>query len=81
VELGFIDGAHTLRYVTNDTLKMATMMSDRGLVFWHDYGGKGSFRELTEYLDQIARRIAVYRVANTTLAWSPGSEVRKLSLL
>jgi hypothetical protein len=79
VELGFIDGAHTLRYVTNDTLKMATMMSDRGLVFWHDYGGKGSFRELTDYLEQIARRIAVYRVAGTTLAWSPASEVAKLA--
>jgi hypothetical protein len=79
VELGFIDGAHTLRYVENDTLKMATMMSDRGLVFWHDYGGKGRFRELTDYLDRISRQIAVYRVANTTLAWSPASEVRKLS--
>jgi hypothetical protein len=79
VELGFIDGAHTLRYVDNDTRKMATMMSERGLVFWHDYGGKGRFRELTGYLDQISREIAVYRVANTTLAWSPASEIRKLS--
>jgi hypothetical protein len=80
VELGFIDGAHTSRYVANDTRKMAAMMSDRGLVFWHDYGGKGSFRELTEYLDHISRQITVYRVEKTTLAWSPASEVRKLSL-
>jgi len=79
VELGFIDGAHTARYVENDTLKMATMMSDRGLVFWHDYGGKGSFRDLTAYLDHISRSIGVFRVPNTTLAWSPASELRKLA--
>jgi hypothetical protein len=57
---------------------MATMMAARGLVFWHDYGGKGSFRELTAYLDGLARRVAIYRVANTTLAWSPASELRKI---
>ncbi|HYE74171.1 MAG TPA: class I SAM-dependent methyltransferase, partial [Blastocatellia bacterium] len=37
VELGFIDGAHTQPYVQNDTIKMAMMVADRGLVFWHDY--------------------------------------------
>jgi predicted O-methyltransferase YrrM len=79
VELGFIDGAHTLRYVQNDTEKMATMMADRGLVFWHDYGGKGRFRELTEYLNRLSREISIYRAPNTTLAWAPGSELRKIA--
>ena len=78
VELGFIDGAHTLECVENDTRKMAIMMADRGLVFWHDYGGKGRFRDLTEYLDRLSQKILVYRVVGTTLAWSPASEVRKL---
>ena len=78
VELGFIDGAHTLEYVENDTWKMAIMMADRGLVFWHDYGGKGRFRDLTKYLDRLSQKILVYRVVGTTLAWSPASEVRKL---
>jgi len=78
VDLGFIDGAHALPYVENDTRKMAAMMTDRGLVFWHDYGGKGRFRELTQYLDALARRIAIYRVRGTTLAWAPAAEVRKI---
>jgi predicted O-methyltransferase YrrM len=78
IELGFIDGAHALRYVKNDSEKMAEMMAERGLVFWHDYGGKGSFGELTSYLDGLARKIAIYRVANTTLAWAPASELRKI---
>jgi hypothetical protein len=79
VELGFIDGAHTLRYVKNDTEKMAAMVSDRGLVFWHDYGGRGQFRELTEYLDGLSRQITVYRVANTSLAWCAASDLRQLA--
>ena len=78
VELGFIDGAHTLRHVKNDTEKMASMMAERGLVFWHDYGGKGQFRDLTGYLDDLSRRIGIYRVPQTTLAWAPAGEVRRI---
>jgi predicted O-methyltransferase YrrM len=79
VELGFIDGAHSRDYVENDTRKMATMMAERGIVFWHDYGGKGRFRDLTEYLDQLARTIDIYRVANTSLAWAPARQLRTLT--
>jgi hypothetical protein len=79
IEMGFIDGAHTREYVENDTRKMAVMMSDRGLVFWHDYGGRGDFRALTAYLDSLASTIRIYRVPNTTLAWSPACDVRKLA--
>jgi hypothetical protein len=78
IELGFIDGAHALEYVDNDTRKMAVMMAERGVVFWHDYGGKGRFRELTQYLDRLVQRLDVFRVAGMTLAWSPASELHKL---
>jgi predicted O-methyltransferase YrrM len=79
VELGFIDGAHALEYVRNDTEKMAAMMADRGLVLWHDYGGKGRFRDLTAYLDALSREIAMYRIPGTTLAWAPAHELRKIA--
>jgi predicted O-methyltransferase YrrM len=78
VELGFIDGAHTREYVENDTRKMAAMMAEQGLVFWHDYGGRGRFRALTAYIESLAKTIAIYRVPNTTLAWAPAAEVRKI---
>jgi predicted O-methyltransferase YrrM len=78
VELGFIDGAHSREYVENDTRKMARMMSTRGLVFWHDYGGKGRFRGLSEYLEGLARRIALYRVPKTSLAWAPAAGLKSL---
>jgi methyltransferase family protein len=78
VELAFIDGAHALEYVRSDTEKMATMMADRGLVFWHDYGGKGRFHDLTTYLEGLAGRIDIYGVRGTTLAWAPGRQLRML---
>ena len=62
VELGFIDGAHAEKFVRNDTLKMATMMSARGYVFWHDYGGKGSFRPLSKYLENLPSKSIAYRL-------------------
>lgn len=79
VELAFIDGAHALPYVQNDTMKMAVMMAERGLVFWHDYGGKGRFRPLTNYLEELARKIPLYRVPGTSLAWTTASDLRLLA--
>ena len=79
VELGFIDGAHTLRHVKNDTEKMASMAGPRGLVLWHDYGGKGQFRDLTRYLDDLARTIRIFRVPRTTLAWAPADALRTIA--
>jgi predicted O-methyltransferase YrrM len=76
INLGFIDGAHALPYVKNDTEKMARMIVNDGIVFWHDYGGAGRFGDLTRYLEGLARRIPVYRVPNTTLAWTSGDALR-----
>lgn len=78
VELGFIDGAHALPYVRNDTEKMARMMAPAGLVFWHDYGGRGRFGPLTAYLESLQARLSLYRVPATSLAWTTGAELRKL---
>jgi predicted O-methyltransferase YrrM len=78
VDLAFIDGAHTYDYVRNDTEKIAYMMRPSGLVFWHDYGGRGRFRGITTYLHELATRFPVYRVPGTTLAWAPAAGLRSL---
>jgi len=78
VELGFIDGAHALAYVRNDTEKMARMITPQGMVFWHDYGGRGRFGPLTAYLESLQKKFALFRVPGTTLAWTTGGELRKL---
>ncbi len=77
VELGFIDGAHAEEFVRNDTAKMAIMMSGRGYVFWHDYGGRGSFRPLSNFLESLP--IELYRVPGTSLAWTTAAEIKKLA--
>jgi hypothetical protein len=77
VELAFIDGAHAQEFVRNDTVKMAIMMSSRGYVFWHDYGGHGAFRPLSRYLESLP--IEIYRVPSTTLAWTTAAELKKLA--
>ena len=76
VELAFIDGAHAEQFVRNDTMKTAIMMSGRGYVFWHDYGGHGAFRPLARYLESLP--IKIYRVPSTTLAWTTAAELKKL---
>ena len=78
VELGFVDGAHDYQYVKSDTEKMAVMMAAHGLVFWHDYGGKGRFAPLTAYLDELGRTIPMYRIPGTTLVWATAADLRKI---
>jgi hypothetical protein len=78
VELGFIDGAHTYDFVKGDTEKMAVMVAERGLVFWHDYGGQGSYRPLASYLEALGRRIPVHRIRDTSLAWASARDLRSI---
>ena len=76
VDLGLVDAAHDLVHVQNDTIKMAKMISDRGLVFWHDYGGKGSLRPLAWYLESLAKKCPLYRIRGTSLAWGHARDLK-----
>jgi hypothetical protein len=78
VELGFIDGGHALKFVRNDTIKMARMMAERGLVFWHDYGGRGGLLALAGYLEKLSRSIPIYRLNGTALAWAPARSLKQI---
>jgi hypothetical protein len=77
VDLGFIDGAHALPYVVSDTQKMAAMIQDKGLVLWHDYGGVGEFRLLSEYLEKLAAAAPVWRIPRTSTAWCLDADLKK----
>ena len=76
VQLAFIDGAHTYTHVKNDTEKIAAMMAADGIVLWHDYGGKGEFRGVTDHLHELGTRSQVYRIGGTTLAWTTAENLR-----
>jgi Methyltransferase domain len=76
INLGLVDAAHDAVHVENDTIKMAKMMSPDGIVFWHDYGGKGALRPLALYLEALAKRCPLYRIRGTSLAWGPARELK-----
>jgi len=76
VDLGLVAAAHDLIHVRNDTLKMAKMMSDRGLVFWHDYGGKVPLTPLAPYLEHHAKKYPLYRIQGSSLAWGHARELK-----
>lgn len=76
VQLAFIDGAHTYTHVKNDTEKIGVMMAADGIVLWHDYGGKGEFRGVTDHLHELGSRSQVYRIGGTTLAWTTAENLR-----
>lgn len=76
VDLSLIDAAHDITHVENDTRKMARMLSPHGIVFWHDYGGKGQLKPLARYLEALARRCPLYRICGTSLAWAPAEPLK-----
>lgn len=76
VDLALIDGAHDVVHVENDTRKVAMMMKVDGMVFWHDYGGKGALRPLSSYLERLGKKCRLYRVPGTSLAWAQGSALK-----
>jgi hypothetical protein len=80
IELGLVDAAHDAEHVRNDTIKMASMLTPEGIVFWHDYGGKGVLRPLANYLESIGRRCRLYRVPETSLAWAYARDLKQASL-
>jgi predicted O-methyltransferase YrrM len=76
VDFGLVDAAHDRVHVQNDTEKMATMIKEDGIVFWHDYGGKGVLRPLASYLEKVAKNCPIYRIPETTLAWAPARDLK-----
>ena len=76
VDMGLIDAAHDLVHVQNDTMKMTQMMTPGGIVFWHDYGGKGMLRPLASYLENLAKKRPLYHILGTTLAWGRASDLK-----
>jgi hypothetical protein len=80
VDLGLIDGAHDLLHVHNDTVKMVRMMSENGVIFWHDYGGRVLLGPLTSYLESLGKQCPLYRIPDTNFAWATAQPLKKLLL-
>ena len=56
MDLIFIDGGHTYSVVKNDTEKSFNMLSNKGIILWHDYvPGKRSSKDIINYLGEISK--------------------------
>jgi hypothetical protein len=65
VDLVFIDGAHTRTYVESDTAKAMAMLSERGVVLWHDY--KPDAPDVFDYLNTLAGELSLVHIKDTDI--------------
>jgi predicted O-methyltransferase YrrM len=80
IEFGLVDAAHDAVHVRNDTIKMVQMLAPNGILFWHDYGGKGAMRPLAEYIESIGRQCQLRRIPETSFAWGFAKHLRTAEL-
>lgn len=65
VDLVFIDGGHSYRQVQSDTENALRMLSDRGILVWHDFNAQ--HRDIHRFLRQLGRRKKLYHIVDTRL--------------
>jgi predicted O-methyltransferase YrrM len=80
VDLVFIDGGHSLECITKDTENALAMLSDRGVIVWHDFNVQ--HRDVFRFLREFAKTRKTYWIAGTRLAlFGPGLTRRLKSLM
>ena len=60
----FIDGSHDYVYVKNDTEKCLPLLSDHGVMLWHDYL---TYDSVTKYLEELAKTLPLFWIQGTAL--------------
>jgi len=66
-DLVFVDGSHAYSYVVSDSAKALELLAPGGLVLWHDYAGPHQSPGVRRALDELARRIPLVHIAQTSL--------------
>ena len=70
IDLIFIDGGHTYSVVKNDSEKAFSMLSNNGIILWHDYvPGKQSAKDVVKYIHEISKNKEILNIKGTTLAY------------
>ncbi|MBL8012699.1 MAG: class I SAM-dependent methyltransferase, partial [Candidatus Omnitrophica bacterium] len=67
IDLVFIDGNHSYEFVKSDTENALEMLSEKGVIIWHDYDyiiHKDVFR----YLNKLAKTHKIYSIPHTRFA-------------
>ena len=66
-DLIFVDGNHTYSYVRSDTEKALQMLRAGGTILWHDYRGPRIVKGTWRYLNELARELPLFHIADTSL--------------
>jgi len=67
MDLIFIDGNHSYEFVKSDTENALKMLSDRGVIIWHDYDYI-IHRDVFEYLNEFSKTHKVFSIPHTRFA-------------
>jgi len=67
IDLVFIDGNHSYAYVKSDTENAFRMLSDRGVIIWHDFDYI-IHRDVFKYLNQLSRERKIHSIPHTRFA-------------
>lgn len=63
----FIDGGHDYETVKNDTEKAFKMISDNGVIVWHDYN-KEAHPGVYKYLGELKEKMDLVAIGSTSMA-------------
>lgn len=69
IDLFFIDGAHSYDYVRSDTKNALQCVRPGGVIAWHDFGRMG-LNEVSKYILELSRSLAIYSVPGGSLAFA-----------
>ncbi len=66
VDLIFVDGSHALSYVYSDSEKAFKMVSDGGLILWHDYRGPYLNKDVYKALNRLSKEKPLAHIEGTS---------------
>jgi len=66
VDLIFVDGSHALSYVFSDSEKAFKMVSDGGLILWHDYRGPSTNKDVYKALNKLSKEKPLAHIEGTS---------------
>jgi len=67
MDMIFIDGNHSYPFVKSDTEQAFKMLSDNGVIVWHDYDYI-IHRDVFKYLNKLSSEHKIYSIPNTRFA-------------
>jgi predicted O-methyltransferase YrrM len=67
IDMVFIDGNHSYPYVKSDTENAFRMLSDRGVIIWHDFDYI-IHRDVFKYLNRLSEDHKIYSIPHTRFA-------------